>query len=356
MSKLALKDMSATDGSLQYLPELNALRALAVVMTLLAHFAPVEIPYMWYGVPIFFTLSGFLITTILIRNQEKNEKRLVIIKNFVIRRVLRLFPVYYLFLLFFLLAKKFLGLYLWKDDYTLYFFTYTPNLLIAKMGAHYLGCFEHLWSLGVEEQFYLFWPWLLLFSPPKFRIPIIAVMICIPFVSIYIDPQGAKNGVFPFHTLGVGAILACLYVRKDAAINWLKQNRSWIFGLTFLHLLVVLFLFDDRYKWWYIYREVSLCLCTFSIVLVSIFGWRGVVGYITRNKQVQYIGVISYGIYLFHMPVPFVYRAIAARAFPSVHLSPLVFMFLCFAITFTLAALSYRFIETPFLKMKRLFV
>jgi peptidoglycan/LPS O-acetylase OafA/YrhL len=351
-----LKDQSASDGSLQYLPELNSLRALAVIMTLLAHFSPVEIPYMWYGVPIFFTLSGFLITTILLRNLQKSTQKLVIIKNFVIRRVLRLFPVYYLFLLFFLLAKRFLHLYLWKDDYTLYFFTYTPNLLIARQGAHYLGCFEHLWSLGVEEQFYLFWPWLLLFSPAKFRIPIIAVMICIPFVSIYIDPQGAQNGIFPFHTLGVGAILACLYVRQDAAINWLKEKRSWIFGFTFLHLLIVLILFDGSYKWWYIYREVALCLCTFSIVLVSVYGWRGVAGYIARNKQIQSIGVISYGIYLFHMPVPFVYRSIAARYFPSFHMPAGVFLVFCCAVTVGLAAISYRFIETPFLKMKRYFV
>ena len=352
---MAIKDISTSNGSLHYLPELNALRALAVIMTLLAHFSPVEIPYMWYGVPVFFTLSGFLITTILLLNLQRNETRLVVIKNFVVRRVLRLFPVYYLFLLFFLLAKRFLGLYLWKDDYTLYLFTYTPNLLMAKKGASYLGCFEHLWSLGVEEQFYLFWPWLLIFSRPKFRIPLIAVMCVIPFVTIYLDPERAKNGVFPFHTLGVGAILACLYVRQDAAISWLKEKRSWIFGLTFLHLLIVLILFNEKFKWWYMYREFALCLCTFSIVLVSVFGWRGVVGYISRNKQVQYIGLISYGIYLFHMPVPFVYRAIAARAFPSVHLSPMVFLLLCFGITFTLAALSYKYIETPFLKMKRFF-
>jgi peptidoglycan/LPS O-acetylase OafA/YrhL len=351
-----LKDQSASDGSLQYLPELNSLRALAVIMTLLAHFSPVDIPYMWYGVPIFFTLSGFLITTILLRNLQKSSKRLLIIKNFVIRRVLRLFPVYYLFLLFFLLAYRFLHLYLWKPDYTIYFFTYTPNLLIAQKGAHYLGCFEHLWSLGVEEQFYLFWPWLLLLSPAKFRILLIAVIVCIPFVSIYIDPQGAKNGVFPFHTLGAGAILACLYVRQDAAINWLKEKRSWIFGLTFLHLLIVLILFNDSYKWWFIYREVSLCLCTFSIVLVSVYGWRGVAGFIARNKQIQSIGVISYGIYLFHMPVPFVYRAIAARYFPSFQMSSGIFLVFCFAVTIGLAALSYRFIETPFLKMKRFFV
>jgi peptidoglycan/LPS O-acetylase OafA/YrhL len=90
-------------------------------------------------------------------------------------------------------------------------------------------------------------------------------------------------------------------------------------------------------------------------VLVSIFGWNGFIGYITRNKQVQYIGAISYGIYLYHMPVPFVYRAIAAKAFPSFHMQPLVFMLFCFGITIGLAALSYRFVETPFLKLKRHF-
>src|ERR1700733_8096228 len=120
MSKLALKDMSATDGSLQYLPELNALRALAVVMTLLAHFAPVEIPYMWYGVPIFFTISGFLITTILLNTlgSDHSITRLGIIKSFMARRVLRLFPIYYLLILFFFLAKRYLSLYLWKDEFT----------------------------------------------------------------------------------------------------------------------------------------------------------------------------------------------------------------------------------------------
>jgi peptidoglycan/LPS O-acetylase OafA/YrhL len=117
----------------------------------------------------------------------------------------------------------------------------------------------------------------------------------------------------------------------------------------------VLFFLNSISAWWYIYREVSLCLCTFSIVLVSIYGWKGIIGYITRNKYIQYIGTISYGIYLFHMPVPYVYRAVAAKLFPSVHLNPWVFLIVCFAITFSLAALSYKYIETPFLKLKRYF-
>jgi len=350
------KDTSTSKVLLQHLPELNSLRAFAVVMTLLAHFCPIDIPYMWYGVPIFFTMSGFLITTILLINLNNHKNRLIIIKNFVIRRVLRLFPIYYLFLLFFWLAKKYLALYLWKPEFTFYFFTYTPNLLIAKMGANYLGCFEHLWSLGVEEQFYLFWPWLLLFSPSRFRITIIAAIICIPFISIFINYHNVETGVFPFHTLGMGAILACLYVKQGAAIHWLKEKRHWLFGITFLQLIIVLFFLKSVSTLWYIYREISLSLCTFSIVLVSIYGWKGIIGYISRNKHVQYIGTISYGIYLFHMPVPYVYRNVAKKLFPSVHLGPWVFLMVCFAITIALAALSYKFIETPFLKLKRYFV
>src|SRR5580692_1790733 len=85
-------------SQLPHLPELDSLRTLAVFMTLLAHFSPVDIPYMWYGVPIFFTISGFLITTILLKtvNENPDGSRLKVIKNFMVRRVLRLFPIYYL--------------------------------------------------------------------------------------------------------------------------------------------------------------------------------------------------------------------------------------------------------------------
>jgi peptidoglycan/LPS O-acetylase OafA/YrhL len=345
---------------IQYLPELDSLRTLAVIMTLLAHFSPIEIPYMWYGVPIFFTISGFLITTILLNslNNDVGASKIRIIKNFMMRRVFRLFPIYYLFLVFFWFAKKYFSLYLWKDEFTPYFFTYTPNILIYKIGASNAGCFAHLWSLGVEEQFYLFWPWLILFSPKKIRMSVIISMIAISLIYIFFNYTDANIGGLTFtnfHTLGVGAILACLYVKQDAAINWLKEKRHLLFGATFVHLIIVLIFFKQDSSWWHLYREISLCLCTFSIVLVSIYGWKGIVGYISRNKQIQYIGTISYGIYLFHMPVPYVYRTVAAKLFPAVHLSDGLFLLVCFVITFILAALSYKYIETPFLRLKSRF-
>jgi peptidoglycan/LPS O-acetylase OafA/YrhL len=347
-------------SQLPHLPELDSLRTLAVFMTLLAHFSPVDIPYMWYGVPIFFTISGFLITTILLKTyySEPDIPRVVMIKNFMVRRTLRLFPIYYLLIFTFFLAKKYFSLYLWKDEFNPYFFTYTPNFLIHQIGYGKALCFAHLWSLGVEEQFYLFWPWIILFCPGRFKLQVIFGLIVFALTYRTINYKDAVVGALPFanmHTLGAGAVLAWLYVRREDIINRLKEKRHLIFCLTFIHLVIVLIFFRDNSAFWHLYREVALCLCTFSIVLVSIYGWKGFAGYISRNKQVQYIGTISYGIYLYHMPVPFVYRAIAARAFPHFHMPDSVFLVFCFVVTIALAAFSYRFIETPFLKLKRYF-
>lgn len=329
-------------------------------MTLLAHFAPIEIPYMWYGVPIFFTISGFLITTILLHTVDNDPTitRLGIIRNFMSRRILRLFPVYYLMILFFWLAKRYLSLYLWQDEFTPYFFTYTPNFLIHKIGSEHASCFAHLWSLGVEEQFYLVWPWILLFTPKRFRLPVVSIMVLIGFVYVTVFYKDKYIGAIPFAdlpTLGAGGILACLYVNRGRVLDWLKGKRHTLFAISFVHLLLVLIFFRDDSALWHLYREISLACCTFSIVLVSIFGWRGAIGYITRNRVIQYLGMISYGIYLYHMPVPFVYRALAAKYFPSVHMSPWIFLVFCFTLTVGIAAVSYKYIETPFLKLKRYF-
>lgn len=357
---MAQPHTQAQKKHISYLPELDSLRTLAVMMTLLAHFSPVEIPYMWYGVPVFFTISGFLITTILLNTLQEGQgvSRLHIIKNFMVRRVLRLFPIYYLFIIFFFLAKRYLSLYLWKDEFTPYFFTYTPNFLIYKIGNENALCFSHLWSLGVEEQFYLFWPWILLFPPKRFRLPIFFVLIATALASAYINYSNINMGSLPFsnfHTLGAGAVLAYFYVQGGAIIDWLKDRRHSLFYITFIHLILVLIFFRDDSAIWHLYREISLCCCTFSIVLVSIFGWRGLFGYFTRNRQVQYIGTISYGIYLFHMPVPFVYRALQAKYFPSLHMPSGVFLVFCITVTIALAALSYKYIETPFLRLKKYF-
>ncbi|HEV2479884.1 MAG TPA: acyltransferase [Puia sp.] len=369
MATTTLTDGSQPSGAMsvpigksriEYLPQLDSLRTLAVIMTLLAHTAPVMIPYMHYGVPIFFTISGFLITTILLNtaNATPPRSRPYIIKNFVVRRALRLFPVYYLFLVFFWFAKNHLSLFLWKDEFTPYFFTYTANIYVFKFTSGAAGCFAHLWSLSVEEQFYLFWPWILLYCPSRYRIPVIVGMISFALIFVCCNYKNDYIGSLPFgqfHNLGVGALLAVFYVKNAAVIRWLKDKRHLLFLLTFVHLIFVLIIFHQS-AFFSFYRELSLCSCTFSIVLVSIFGWKGFMGYIMGSRPMRYIGTISYGIYLYHMPVPYIWRLVMARLDPNLHLNGWVLTGIWFGIIVLIAAVSYKYIETPFLKLKSYFV
>lgn len=346
-----------------YFPELDSLRTLAVLLTLAAHFLPAVgfpiIPYSWYGVDVFFTISGFLITYILILTKESGTKPLLIIKNFAIRRALRLFPIYYLFLLFFFIAWKFFSLQLWKPDFTVYFFTYTPNFLFYQKGGGYAPVFSHLWSLGIEEQFYLCWPWIVVFVKRNWLLPVILVFISISyfFNTIgYLNPNIKSLPFSNFHTLGSGALLAFAfhYYRETGWMNYLKAWRMLLFAVVFALFVLLLYFYKESVAAWHFGREFGLSIVTMAFVLVSIYGWQGFVQFITKNKFVQYLGRISYGIYLFHLPVPFLVGLAFQKAGLSIT-NPLLLLFIYTTVTIFAAALSYRFIETWFLNLKKRF-
>src|SRR6185369_11926154 len=116
-----------------------------------------------FGVNMFFVLSGFLITSILLNEKVKNtgKQHFTIIKNFFVRRVLRIFPIYYLVILLCCLFG-----YQFVIDNIAYFVTYTSNLLPYRSGQS--NVLSHTWSLAVEEQFYIVWPWLIILINRKF--------------------------------------------------------------------------------------------------------------------------------------------------------------------------------------------
>jgi peptidoglycan/LPS O-acetylase OafA/YrhL len=373
LEKTAIVDSSTPDfhkqrptgkRKLSQLPELDSLRTVAVALVLLTHYLPglgwPAIPYAWYGVDIFFTISGFLITSNLILSTENRgaSSKLSVIKNFMIRRVFRLFPIYYLFLFTFYFLKHFFHVDLWRDDFTPYFFTYTPNWLFFRTGLSDVKFYPHLWSLGVEEQFYLAWPWLLLYTPRNLRLILMAVLIVIALACsfgflIYGNDNLRLLPFANFHTLGAGALLAYFYTKRSTVIEWLERNRFTIFVLSTVHLIAVLVLYKDAIYFLHFYRELSLCVCTFSMVLVSVFGWSGVVRAFTTNGFVQYLGRISYGIYLFHLAVPTLLGIVLTRL--TIRL-PNVALFLSYLlITFVAAAVSYKYVETPFLRLKKRF-
>lgn len=152
--------------SLKYIRSLDGLRAIAIILVMLFHFG--IIGFGWLGVQMFFVLSGFLITGILLNLKDSRERFSGKIKTFYIRRVLRIFPVYYFYLLCFLVCWI---IYKYPADFgykVLYLFTYTYNFTRTFYGWTLSPYFTHLWSLCVEEQFYLIWPFIILILPQRF--------------------------------------------------------------------------------------------------------------------------------------------------------------------------------------------
>ena len=168
------------DKDTDYFPQLDALRAIAVFFVLLEHWVPGTywfkiFPYGMAGVTLFFVLSGFLITRILLRSRIKseslNQSKLHSLKQFYIRRTLRIFPIYYItiFILLIFNINNIRQIFFW-------FLTYTSNIYFYLI-QNWAGSLSHLWTLAVEEQFYIIWPFIILFIPKRFLFRTIILII-----------------------------------------------------------------------------------------------------------------------------------------------------------------------------------
>src|SRR5215218_136502 len=168
-----------------YRPQLDALRFFAIAGVLVAHnLDPGQAPWIFSrfdyaetGVRLFFVLSGFLITGILLGEREAADaaphRRISAIRRFYARRFLRIFPIYYLTLAVVLVTAVSPARRIWP-----WLFTYTTNIY-AWHRLDWPGPVGHLWTLAVEEQFYLVWPWFLLFVPRKWILPFLVGLIAL---------------------------------------------------------------------------------------------------------------------------------------------------------------------------------
>lgn len=351
----------ATDGVRRpggtYAPQLDGLRAVAVAAVAYSHWLPgwqFGVPF-GAGVHLFFVLSGFLITRILLGLRETPDRGAVIAR-FYARRALRLFPAFYLVLGLAWIAD----VPLVRDTWA-WHAAYLSNVQIANE-ARWLGHVSHFWSLAVEEQFYLLWPWLVLTTPTRWLGAIVGgAMLAGPLVRLMAAGQGLPETFWALvpggsaDSLGVGAWLALdTWRRTDARAPVVA--RGWLAGAAALTWIVVA-LVDASWPlppvvtaW----RQLVQGLIFAWVVAHATQGFRGAAGRLLGHPWMVYVGRISYGIYLIHAFAPVVVYAAARllHAEALVPAAPLARAALYAATTLGLASLMWAAVERPLLALK----
>lgn len=353
-----------------YFSGLNGIRAIAAIAVVISHTTlalkefnlnpfifgtledgkPSGISLSGYGVSIFFVLSGFLITYLL---QAEKLVQPIDIKKFYLRRILRIWPLYYLYLAIVIIVLLVTGFKIQNNLLMLYVF-YSSNVpLILGVGLPLLG---HYWSLGVEEQFYLFWPWfnqkVNKFIEPTI-IACIAVIMTAKILLHFLYPGSIIETaihISRFHCMMMGALGALLYKRNHRlflkiADNKISQAICW---------MVIVLLAVNRFH-------------LASIIdneIVAVVGLVLIIGQInTKNRIVNleknvfdYLGKISYGIYVIHPLIIFFLSKLLADTTMHTTLKYGIVYSTVLAATIITAHFSYYYFERYFMNLKKKFV
>ncbi len=348
-----------------YFPGLNGLRAISALAVVIGHIT-LELkkfnidPVIWgisdnrkhenytiagFSVSIFFVLSGFLITYLL---QTEKEQKQIDVKKFYIRRILRIWPLYYLYLTLAIISIFAFGLYFNTKLLLLYTFFFANIPFILGIDLPFVG---HYWSLGVEEQFYLFWPWVnkKINSINTFIITSLIFLIGTKVLLHLFYPHSILEltlHVTRFHCMLIGAAGAMILKRNmmyilDIIDNKFSQIICWVtFGFVFTNNYHIISVIDNE-----IISVVTICI---------------VIGQIrVRNRIVNlettvfnFLGKISFGIYVIH-PLIIFFLSILFSQFKLSGVQGCLTIYLSvISTTIIFSYLSYRYIETFFLKLK----
>ncbi len=338
-----------------YIKQLDGLRFIAVAFVMAGHWVSGNTwrPFLEYlsdcGVNLFFTLSGFLITQILIVNREKESKG-SLFKQFYTRRFLRIFPLYYLVLLICFAINIPAG----RSNF-LWLVTYTSNI-VSSFHPGILGYMGHFWTLAVEEQFYILFPMFVLL-PRKFGIRSCLVLIAIAIVSrayfYYIFRGTLLVRIAPssfttccFDALAIGALLAYYRINCLENLKLILQRRA-VAIIPFILCVIFYFLHENGHLFLStLFDRTCFCLfCAWLIGVAATTGFQGFFGRFLNNPVVAYLGKISYGIYAFHYFMPYISEHIHL---PFVRIS-------YFIITVGLASASWFLYEKPINGLKKYF-
>jgi len=327
----------------KYRPDIDGLRAIAVLAVIVYHAFPGKMPGGFIGVDIFFVISGYLISSIIFGNLEKNSFSY---KGFYIRRIKRIFPA-----LILILAVTFL--FGWTVLFPHEFeqigkhvvsgVGFVSNITLWNESGYFDNSSEtkpllHLWSLGIEEQFYIIWPMVLILAWNK-KFGFLAVTSLIAAASFFVNIVTVENSVVAafyspfsrFWELMVGGLLAYAVLHRADII---PKNINVLSVIGALLIVTGLILLDESKHfpgWWAILPVFG----TFLMIAAGQSAWLNC--YVLGNPALVWIGLISYPLYLWHWPLLsfahiFEYTSKEARIVVVI-------------MSFVLASLTYLFLE-----------
>jgi peptidoglycan/LPS O-acetylase OafA/YrhL len=351
-------------------PGLDGIRALAVTTVIVFHLIPGTLIGGYLGVDIFFVVSGFLITTLLLRERATTGR--ISLRGFWTRRARRLLPALGLLLLACCTAALFVGgdVLVALGTQVVGAVTFSSNWLFIAQGASYFDetvpeLFRNLWSLAVEEQFYVVWPLLVVLV--LVRIPRWARLAAIGVIAVAsaawmgmsysaVDPTRVYYGT-DTHAFGlaIGAFLAVLLLGRGVApltetpAGMTSRVTRWTLGLTgllsigALVALSVLMSGDTELP----YRGGLVLVALLSAVAIAALTVPGsLLARALDLAPIRWVGVRSYGLYLWHWPV-FVLVGSALPTWPREGWESAALGGIALTVTVVAAALSYRFVEQP---------
>ena len=345
----------------KYIPQLDVLRGVAILAVMFHHIGK-DVPalhmekiggYGWTGVDLFFVLSGFLITGILL--EAKGKARYF--QNFYARRVLRIWPLYFGLLFFTFVAlplvipslrqRIFQDAYPWQS----YLF-FLQNLFSTKeIGFGPVGV---TWSLAIEEQYYLVWPLLVLALPLRWLKSAALGAFCLSVVIRLLQSFGNLHLFIYTNTfsrldgIALGSFLAI--VLPTASEQIVRRAATIVLPLSIVTVVFTEWFFGE--KTWFLYSGLALAFA--AVLCLSINSE------LLKNRPLlAYTGKISFGLYLIHVPVFDMLREPKIRSrlswFHSPALNDLVLLVCMILTVYLVASASWHFLESPILKLKNKF-
>jgi len=341
----------------KYRAEIDGLRALAVIPIIFHHAGVEYFSGGYIGVDIFFVISGYLITSIIISEMELGEFSLL---NFYERRARRILPALYLVMIFSFIFSLFWLMPSYMKDFSqslVAVSTFSSNVLFWYESGYWeisseLKPLLHTWSLAVEEQYYIIYPFFLMLIWNFNKFWNLSILIFFAAMSLLFAQWGAYNKpvmtfyLLPtrFWELAIGACVAFYFLYQKQIFRTLFKHKFFdeVLGMLGLSMIIIpVFLFDKETPFPSFYALVP----TFGTALVILFSSsQTIVGRLLSKRQLVILGLISYGTYLWHWPL-----IVFSRHLSTTEPSDIIFFALAI-LSFLVGYLSWRYIEKPFRK------